>query len=65
MAALKSQDAIQPLWPHVARVVGNGRTAKQCRDRWLNYLRPGIKKGNWSREEESLLEDMYDAFGPK
>ncbi|GKY94210.1 hypothetical protein MPSEU_000386900 [Mayamaea pseudoterrestris] len=58
-------DPMQCKWPNVAKCMGNGRTAKQCRDRWLNYLRPGIKKGSWSSEEEMLLSDMYDSFGPK
>jgi len=42
-----------------------GRTAKQCRDRWKNYLRGGIKKGGWSKDEEELIKDMYTTFGPK
>jgi myb proto-oncogene protein len=58
-------DPFKCKWPEVADHLGSGRTGKQCRDRWLNYLRPGIKKGDWSKEEEVLLEEMYAAFGPK
>jgi Myb-like DNA-binding domain len=32
-----------------------GRTGKQCRERWLNNLRPDIRKGGWSREEDELI----------
>jgi Myb-like DNA-binding domain len=32
-----------------------GRTGKQCRERWLNNLRPDIRKGGWSREEDDLI----------
>ena len=58
-------DIFRGKWPEVAKALGTGRTAKQCRDRWLNYLRPGLKKGQWSEEEEQLLEDMFDTFGPR
>jgi myb proto-oncogene protein len=29
----------------------NGRTGKQCRERWLNHLDPSINKGPWSPDE--------------
>lgn len=32
-----------------------GRTGKQCRERWLNNLRPDIRKGEWSQEEDDLI----------
>ena len=41
------------------------RTGKQCRERWLNHLRPDIKKGNWTADEEFMIEHFYKAFGPK
>ncbi len=31
------------------------RTGKQCRERWHNQLDPGIKKGNWTLEEDELI----------
>jgi hypothetical protein len=31
------------------------RTAQQCRQRWTKVLRPGIKKGAWSAEEDTQL----------
>jgi Myb-like DNA-binding domain len=43
----------------------DGRNKKQCRDRWLNYLRPGIVKGQWTKEEGELIKDMHQALGPK
>ena len=33
-------------------------TAKQCRDRWLNHLRPGIVKGNWTNQEKEQIVQM-------
>ena len=29
-----------------------GRTGKQCRERWYNHLNPRIKKEPWKKEEE-------------
>lgn len=49
----------------IARDLSTGRTAKQCRDRWKNYLRGGIKKGGWTDDEEELIKDMFTTFGPK
>lgn len=41
------------------------RTAKQCRDRYHNYLMPGCFQGEWTKEEDNLLSQLYDKFGPK
>jgi hypothetical protein len=40
-----------------------GRNARQCRDRWLNYLSPDVTNGPWTPAEEQLLMDKYDEFG--
>ena len=32
-----------------------GRIGKQCRERWNHHLRPDIRKGAWTAEEEELL----------
>ncbi len=35
----------------------NGRTGKQCRERWHNQLDPNINKNPWTDlEERNLLE---------
>lgn len=49
----------------VAKILGTGRTTKQCRDRWKNYLRGGIKKGDWTTEECDLINDLYTTFGAR
>ena len=41
------------------------RTAKQCRDRYSNYLIPGYFQGEWSKEEDELLIQLYKKNGPK
>lgn len=41
------------------------RTPKQCRDRYTNYLVPGLFKGEWSNDEDDLLKKLYIQNGPK
>lgn len=40
-----------------------GRTGRQCRDRYQNYLSPGISRDEWTEEEEKLLVEKYAEFG--
>ncbi|KAF8065907.1 MYB119 [Scenedesmus sp. PABB004] len=49
-------------WAKVAEEMP-GRTGKQCRERWLNHMKPGIIKGNWSSEEEFLLAQCHALVG--
>jgi hypothetical protein len=51
-------------WPLIARHMGGGRSTRQCRERWQNYLRPGIVNGPWTKEEEDLLVEKYAEIGP-
>lgn len=41
------------------------RTGKQCRERWLNYLDPSIKREAWSREEDLTLIRLHQKCGNK
>ena len=51
-------------WNLIATFV-EGRTPKQCRDRYCNYLFPGIFSGEWSIEEDELLIKLYKRYGPR
>lgn len=51
-------------WAVVASMMG-GRTGKQIRDRYLNKLRPNIKKGDWTPEEDQMLLCLYYQVGHK
>uniref|UniRef100_A0ACD5XLB1 Uncharacterized protein n=1 Tax=Avena sativa TaxID=4498 RepID=A0ACD5XLB1_AVESA len=42
---------------------GLQRCGKSCRLRWLNYLRPGIKRGNISGDEEELIVRLHGLLG--
>lgn len=33
----------------------------QCRERWFNHLCPGVKKGEWTTEEDALIFEHHKA----
>lgn len=39
-----------------------GRCGKQCRERWVNILNPGVKKGNWTEPEQTLIFDNLKKY---
>jgi hypothetical protein len=41
----------------------DNRNGKQCRERWLNHLSTGIRKGLWSDEEETMLVEAHKKLG--
>jgi hypothetical protein len=49
-------------WQLIAKQLP-GRNARQCRDRWLNYLSPDVGNGPWTPEEEKILVEKYKEFG--
>ncbi|KAF7810083.1 transcription factor WER-like [Senna tora] len=50
-------------WKTIAVNSGLDRCGKSCRLRWLNYLRPNIKRGNISIEEEDLILRLHKLIG--
>ncbi|KAJ7952536.1 Myb transcription factor [Quillaja saponaria] len=50
-------------WETIAVKSGLNRCGKSCRLRWLNYLRPNIKRGNISVEEEELIIRLHKLLG--
>ncbi|KAF5466377.1 hypothetical protein F2P56_016304 [Juglans regia] len=44
-------------------IEGLNRCGKSCRLRWLNYLRPNIKRGNISDQEEDLILRLHKLLG--
>ncbi|XP_076936377.1 transcription factor MYB93-like, partial [Bidens hawaiensis] len=41
------------------------RSGKSCRLRWTNYLRPGLRQGNFSSEEAMLIINLHNNLGNK
>ncbi|XP_048568044.1 transcription factor MYB86-like isoform X1 [Triticum urartu] len=50
-------------WSSVPRQAGLQRCGKSCRLRWINYLRPDLKRGSFSQEEEALIVDLHRVLG--
>ncbi|THU44629.1 hypothetical protein C4D60_Mb02t09390 [Musa balbisiana] len=53
----------QGCWSEVARNAGLQRCGKSCRLRWINYLRPGLKRGAFSLQEEELIIHLHSILG--
>jgi len=51
-------------WGYVKRSIP-GRTAKQCRERWVNNLNPEINRGEWTLEEDKLIICLYKEMPSK
>ena len=50
-------------WRFIASMIPN-KTARQCRDRYMNYLAPGFVHSDWTKEEDQLLAARYKEIGP-
>ncbi|GMY36403.1 transcription repressor MYB5-like [Fagus crenata] len=50
-------------WRDLPQKAGLKRCGKSCRLRWLNYLRPDIKRGNISEDEEDLIIKLHKLLG--
>ncbi|CAJ1946976.1 unnamed protein product [Sphenostylis stenocarpa] len=50
-------------WKAVPAKTGLSRCSKSCRLRWTNYLRPGIKRGNFTEEEEKMIIHLQALLG--
>ncbi|CAL5372670.1 unnamed protein product [Camellia sinensis] len=52
-------------WIALPQKIGLKRCGKSCRLRWLNYLRPNIKHGEFSEEEDNIICNLYLSFGSR
>ncbi|KAL5994917.1 Myb-related protein [Asimina triloba] len=50
-------------WRSVPTNTGLLRCSKSCRLRWTNYLRPGIKRGNFTPHEEGVIIHLQATLG--
>jgi hypothetical protein len=51
-------------WDEIAMEIP-GRTARQCRDRFKNYLSDEITREAWSSSEDEFVIDQYRLVGPR
>ncbi|PWA70731.1 MYB1 [Artemisia annua] len=52
-------------WRSFPELAGLRRCGKSCRLRWTNYLRPDIKRGAFSSEEEETIFNLHSLHGNK
>ncbi|XP_057459144.1 transcription factor MYB86-like isoform X2 [Lotus japonicus] len=50
-------------WSSVPKLAGLQRCGKSCRLRWINYLRPDLKRGTFTAEEEQIIIDIHRILG--
>ncbi|CAL1404183.1 unnamed protein product [Linum trigynum] len=52
-------------WIALPQKAGLKRCGKSCRLRWLNYLRPNIKHGEFSDEEDKIICTLFATIGSR
>ncbi|XP_015932802.1 transcription factor MYB93-like [Arachis duranensis] len=52
-------------WRALPKLAGLNRCGKSCRLRWTNYLKPDIKRGKFSQEEEQTILHLHSILGNK
>ncbi|KAL0363780.1 UNVERIFIED_CONTAM: Transcription factor [Sesamum calycinum] len=50
-------------WSSVPKLAGLQRCGKSCRLRWINYLRPDLKRGSFTEQEERTIIDVHRILG--
>ncbi|KAL3536687.1 hypothetical protein ACH5RR_000053 [Cinchona calisaya] len=57
------QDHGEGQWRSLPKKAGLLRCGKSCRLRWMNYLRPDVKRGNITADEDDLIVRMHALLG--
>ncbi|THF96317.1 hypothetical protein TEA_007435 [Camellia sinensis var. sinensis] len=52
-------------WRSLPKSAGLLRCGKSCRLRWINYLRPDLKRGNFTEQEDELIIKLHSMLGNK
>ncbi|MBA0583753.1 hypothetical protein Gorai_014597 [Gossypium raimondii] len=52
-------------WSSVPINAGLQRNGKSCRLRWINYLRPGLKRGMFTPQEDDAILSLHHLLGNK
>lgn len=50
-------------WRELPKFAGLSRCGKSCRLRWMNYLRPEVKHGRFTEEENDLILKLHQQHG--
>ncbi|KAK9758147.1 hypothetical protein RND81_01G210600 [Saponaria officinalis] len=52
-------------WRALPKLAGLARCGKSCRLRWVNYLRPDLRRGNFTLHEEEAIIKLHKELGNK
>ncbi|CAM8885072.1 unnamed protein product [Rhodiola kirilowii] len=52
-------------WRSLPKAAGLARCGKSCRLRWINYLRPDLKRGNFTDEDDEQIISLHASLGNK
>uniref|UniRef100_M1C5G2 MYB-like DNA-binding domain protein n=1 Tax=Solanum tuberosum TaxID=4113 RepID=M1C5G2_SOLTU len=50
-------------WRSLPKNAGLSRCGKSCRLRWTNYLRPNLKRGKFTAEEDEIIVKLHSTLG--
>lgn len=50
-------------WRSLPKAAGLLRCGKSCRLRWINYLRPDLKRGNFTEDEDEVIIKLHSLLG--
>ncbi|XP_050221075.1 transcription factor WER-like [Mercurialis annua] len=50
-------------WNQLPKFAGLSRSGQSCRVRWMNHLKPGIRRGNFTQEEDQIIINLHSAIG--
>ena len=42
----------------ILNIVSSAYSAKECHERWIRYLKPGVRKGQWTDHEDAIVMDV-------
>ena len=64
LVAERGQKQWQEIANEINKNLGNSkRQGKQCRERWINFLSPDIRREPWTPNEDLLLLDTHQKIG--
>ncbi|KAL1554169.1 transcription factor MYB8-like [Salvia divinorum] len=52
-------------WRLLPKFAGLDRCGKGCRLRWMNHLKPGINRGDYTQQEKNLIAKLHRQHGNK
>ncbi|KAK4255423.1 hypothetical protein QN277_008426 [Acacia crassicarpa] len=52
-------------WRQLPKLAGLARCGKSCRLRWMNHLRPNLKRGSYTAQEEEIILKLHEQHGNK